>query len=130
MSAIQVKASETKGEESRSTEISFDFGDNLAEAVALFGEEVVFSAYRSAAKIQAQGNMRRMMKAGHSDEEIQKQMSEWKVGVSLSVENEAATVDAIAKKAANMSPDQLHELIEKMKNEMIAKQTATEVHPG
>lgn len=59
----------------------YDFGDNLAESVALFGEEVVYSRYKSAAVIDLQSFMRGLIRQEKTPEEIAAAVAEWKPGV-------------------------------------------------
>lgn len=122
MSEITVKASETRGEEAKSAEILYDFGDNIQESITLFGEDIVHKMFLNAAKISAQSIMRRMLKAGRTQEEIQRDMAEWKVGVSVSVENEAVTVENISKRAAQLDAASLRELLSTITSELEVKQ--------
>ena len=66
MPAIEVTAN--KG--SRSATVSYDFGENLQDAVAKFGEEVVFTNMQQSMKISLQALLRRGFDKGQSDEEI------------------------------------------------------------
>lgn len=59
----------------------YDFGDNLAEAVELYGEEVVFSRYKSAAVIDLQSFMRGLIRQEKTPEDIATAVAEWKPGV-------------------------------------------------
>ena len=65
----------------RSIEVDYDFGTTLAEAVALFGDAVVFSIYRAKAEIIIQDNCRRMLVAGKTDDEIRQYIAGYKLGV-------------------------------------------------
>lgn len=78
MTAIKVEAKLTDGEP---VAVDYDFGDNLAQAVELFGEEVVFTRYKAAAVIDLQALMRNMIRAQKTEDEIGEAVSEWKPGV-------------------------------------------------
>ncbi len=67
--------------------VTKNFGSNLAECTALFGEEVVFSKAVDALVIDCQSNMRRLIRKGGDDakqENIQKVITAWvpKVGAA------------------------------------------------
>ena len=49
----------------------------------MFGEDVVFSNFRRASVVTAQSIVRRLIKAGKSDAEIQTAMSAWRPGVAV-----------------------------------------------
>jgi hypothetical protein len=89
MSVVEVTAQLGKEENSPAATVSYDFGDNLDEAVELFGEEVVFMRFKSAATIDLQALIRRHLGAKDkegkptpkSEEDIQKLAAEWTPGV-------------------------------------------------
>jgi len=83
MSDIAVKSTKKIGDVEKEAVIYYDFGDNLEEALDKFDETVIFTNFRGAAKITAQGAMRRYLVAGKSPEEIVKLMANWKPGVAL-----------------------------------------------
>jgi len=62
-------------------------GQNLEEAVALFGAEVVYSRFKQATVIEVQAIMRRAMigETPKSDEEIQKLVAEHKPGITTRI---------------------------------------------
>lgn len=93
--------------------IGYDFGETLDEAVELFGEEVVFSGFRRTSVITAQAAIRRYLETGHSEEEVQSKMEEWKPGVSLV--RVIDPVKAILSKADAMEDDDIEALIEKLR---------------
>lgn len=93
--------------------VGYDFGDTLADAIAKFGEEVVFSNFKQSAVISLQGNVRRYMEQGKlTDEEIEKKVGEWKPQIAKVSTTDAT--EAILKKAAKMSEKERAELIEKL----------------
>lgn len=60
MGMIEVVAKKGDGEAT----VSYDFGDNLADAVEKFTEDVVFTNFRQAAKITLQAGLRRCLETG------------------------------------------------------------------
>lgn len=92
--------------------ITYDFGKNLAEMTAKFGEDVTFSNARANMKITLQGVLRRLIEAGKTQEEISGVAAQWKPGVQLE-----RTVDplSVARKAmAQMDDDAKQAFIEKL----------------
>jgi len=83
MGEIVITAKKKMGDEERECSISYDFGDTLADAVEMFGEEVVFSNFKGSAKITAQAAMRRYIESGLNADQITDKMSIWKPGVAL-----------------------------------------------
>jgi hypothetical protein len=65
----------------RSIEVEYEFGANLDEAKALFGEAAVFSIFQAKAEIIIQDICRRMLVAGKTDEEIKTYIAGYKLGV-------------------------------------------------
>jgi len=98
MAMIDVTAK--KGEVEKT--LQFDFGDNLDQAVEMFGKEVVFTNYVQAAKISLQSLMRSRMEKGSNVDELS---SIWKPGVQL----QRAAVDVLASAKAKfmkMTPEE------------------------
>lgn len=77
---VEVKA--TKQGLDREVTVMVDLGDNLQDAVAKFGEEVVFSNFVAQTKIRAQAIVRDMMVKAKTDDEIAAAMVGWKPGVA------------------------------------------------
>lgn len=77
MSAINVTAAVSEGAE---IEFPYDFGDNLQEAIELFGEAVVWAYCLKGLTVAVQGHARGMIKSGKSPEEIQAAMAAYKPG--------------------------------------------------
>jgi len=63
--------------------IPFDFGENIEEAVALFGTEPVYATYLAQGKVQVQGAIRAQGEAGVPVEEIASRLSALKIGVRM-----------------------------------------------
>ena len=114
----------TAGVTTRKIESEYDFGDNLADAVSKFGEEVVFSSFVASAKVDAQALIRRHLKSNvpavegvsserpYTDDEIAAKLNAWKPGVK-------------AERSAASATDKMEALLGKMtdaqKMEMIAR---------
>ena len=87
MSAKDVTATTTGSD--RQVSVAYDFGDNLDQAVELFGADLVFNRYESAVTIDLQALIRRGIKADKTDEEIAKMAAEWKPGIKQVVRKSA-----------------------------------------
>lgn len=72
--------------------VTYEFGDNLTEAVDIFGEDVVFNRFKAMGTIDVQAKIRAAMvdtvnKEGEvvtkakNQEEIQEALDTWKLGV-------------------------------------------------
>ena len=87
MTAQKITARDGNEENSPSVSVDYDFGDNLQEAVELFGDDVVFSRFKAAAVVDLQALIRRHLggEKPKTAEEIQALVSEWKPGVSKRV---------------------------------------------
>lgn len=111
----KIKVSTTSVKMSRELEVEFDFGDNLDEAVSLYGAEVVYSNYKKSAVIALQALVRRELdkkEDAKSDAEITAKAIAWKPGVA-----KVSTVDAketILKKVSKMSEADRKALIEQL----------------
>jgi len=109
MSAIEVTT--TKGQNSIS--VNYDFGDNLAEATKLFGEDVVFSGFRRNAVIALQGVIRPELEKGTADEAIRAKVAAWKPGVVT--RSAADPVAAITAKWGALDAEKRKELLKKLR---------------
>ena len=110
MAEIQVTAKKKIGDEDKEAVIAFDFGENIEDASAKFGADVVFTNFRASAKITAQAAMRRYLEAGLSADQVAEKMKAWKPGVAL----ERAAVDpvkAILAKWGTMSKEEKTKLL-------------------
>jgi len=90
MTAKTITAKAGTTDEAPSATVEFDFGDNLAEASELFGDDVVFSRFVAAATVDVQALIRRHLSSedkdgnstAKSEEEIQSLVAEYKPGTS------------------------------------------------
>lgn len=108
-SVVEVTA---KKDEKEAT-ISFDFGKNLKEATALFGDDAVFGAYVAQGKIALQAVMRRYLAAGKDCQEL---LTLWKPGVTLEriIDKKAAAINTFAQ----MTPEDKAKFIAELKANM------------
>lgn len=96
------------------TEQPYDFGANLEESVALFGADVVYGAFKAAAKIGLQANLRSWLDKGKTDEEITQLTSTWKPGIRAERVG-GDPITSLANKIKKMSPEDQAAFIEKLK---------------
>lgn len=90
MTTKVIAAKAGTSDDSPSASVEYDFGENLVEASELFGDDVVFSRFVSAATVDLQALIRRHLSSedkdgkstAKSEKEIQKLVAEWKPGVS------------------------------------------------
>jgi len=90
-----------------------DLGENLEDAVARFGAEVVFSNYIANVKIGVQSGIRRYLEAGKTNEEIQTVFDTYKPGVTM--DRVVDPVAALAAKFSKMSPEEQAQAFEDLK---------------
>ncbi len=110
MANQDVKAKVTmEGGEIREGSLQYDFGDNLADCVEKFGDEVVFSNAVAQMKIGLQARMRAYLAEGKGVEAL---AAMWKPGVQMpkSVDPIAAAKAAFA----TMSPEERLAMIAKI----------------
>lgn len=108
----EITATKSIDGEERSATIVTDLGDNLQDAVAKFGDEVVFSNFKRAVTITAQAAVRRMLEQNFDQSAITDKMAGWKPGVALD-----RTVDPIAvlkSKLAGMTPAEKKEMLKEL----------------
>ncbi len=84
MTAKVIAAKAGTSDDAPTASVEYDFGENLAEAAELFGDDVVFSRFVSAATVDLQALIRRnlTLEEPKTEEEIQALVAEWKPGVS------------------------------------------------
>lgn len=66
-----------------SVAVDYDFGSNLGEAIALCGEDVVYTMYKAQAKNALQNVIRGKLKQNLSEDKIKSLITTWKPGVIL-----------------------------------------------
>ena len=110
MASIEVKASNPKTEQE--AVVSYDFGDNLTEAIESYGHDPVFSLYVAQGKVALQAGLRRTMEAGKDPVEF---AAGWKPGVkapSISADPMSAAKAAYARMSDEEKADFLQGLKE------------------
>lgn len=104
--------------DSRTITVGFDFGDNLQDAIAKFGEEAVFNSFKADARVGLQARVRALMKATvedseelkYTDEEIVAKVAEYVPGTKT-----RQSSDPLAKLTAllgKLTPEQKAALLE------------------
>lgn len=92
-----------------SGEIDFNFGENLKEAVKLYGENEVFTSYKQAATIALQGNMRRHLASGKTGNDLAEALKDWKPGQVTRTKKSAG--EKLQDLLKGMSPEQVAETL-------------------
>lgn len=106
--------------------VEYDFGENLQEAVEMFGDDVVFSKFKAAATVDLQSVIRRNMfdEQGEGDdktlipvdaETVQERISDWRPGVTTRVTKSPKEKALDAMK--NMSPEEIKALLAELEDE-------------
>lgn len=113
MTAEKITAKLKDQDDSEAVTCQYDFGDNLKDAVAKFGEDVVFNRFKSAAVIDAQSLIRRGIKAGKSPTDIQKDLTEWRPGMKR-VQKKSAE-ERIKEQFSKLTPEERAELVKQLK---------------
>lgn len=104
MSKIKISTNAPKVE--RSLEVEYDFGDNLQEAIALFGEEVVFTNAKQNMVISLQSVVRSSLEKKEEnrmeDSAIITKIEAWKPGIATvrTTDRKAAALKAFEKLSA------------------------------
>jgi hypothetical protein len=80
---ITAKVSVGEDDDEVNGEVNYNFGENLEEAIDLFGTEVVYKRFKAAVVVDLQGIMRRHMSAKEPlfGDDLQAKIDEWKPGV-------------------------------------------------
>ena len=108
MALSMVEATSVKKGGGAKAVMSFDFGDSLKDAVAKFGEGVVFNSFVDTQVIRLQAAMRSLLAIGKQEKEIQLSLKDWKPGVAR-----ARVMDPVAA-FARMSQEEQKSYIQKL----------------
>ena len=103
--------------------VNFDFGDNTAEASKLYGEKVIFDAYKAESVIALQSRLRDWAQKGKSDAEIAQLAAQWKPGAG-GVRVAADPVTAFEKYVTGLDTDKAAEQLERLKKLLAEKKAA------
>ena len=111
--AIEIKATYKKGDVEKEFSTLYDFGANLEEAKAKFGEGVVYDNFVRSGKITIQAAVRRWAAAGLDEVQIAEKVNSIVLGVAAErvVDPIAATIN----KFASLTPEAQAELLAKLK---------------
>lgn len=111
--SVETAKVKTKGpdgtEVNAKAEFEYDFGANLAEAVKMFGEAVVFGRFKAKAVIEVQDVARNAMVAGKTPAEAAELAANHKLGETTSIAKDpvVAGLNALDK----MSPEERKKFI-------------------
>jgi len=105
---VDAKTTLESGEEA-SASVVYDFGNDLANAVDIFGEDVAFSRLKSAITIDLQGYVRGLLKQGKTADEITAAVEEWKPGIRKAGKSKA---EKLAELLAGMSEEERNTALE------------------
>lgn len=97
----------------KEVEANYDFGDNMAAAVELCGEDTVFSNYKANARVSLQSILRSKGAAGLDATSIQSLVDGWKPGMvieKIHVDPETAVTNAFE----TWSPEKQAEFLRKL----------------
>lgn len=109
---VEVTAKAPKVE--KEATVNYNFGENLGEMVDLFGEDVVRNYAERQMTIQLQANIRRLLEAGQTPEQIQEAINRWKPGViTRLVTGGGDPLTAALSAFDGMSPDEQQAFIQK-----------------
>ena len=111
--AVEIKATYKKGDVDREIVVLYDFGANLEEAKAKFGESVVYDNYVRSGKITIQAAMRRYAAAGLDEKQIADKIAAITLGVAA--ERVVDPIAATLSKFASLPPEAQAELLNKLK---------------
>ena len=100
--------------EASTAKIEVQTGETALEAIELFGDEAVLSNAVANWVVTLQSGIRRMLVAGKSQEEIQKEVGDSKMGVSRAKTGVSAQT-AIKKKWAGWSSEERAAFIKELK---------------
>lgn len=108
----EITANKTVEGDERTASIVTDLGDNLEDATAKFGADVVFSNYKRAVTITAQAAIRRMLEQNLEQDTVTNKMASWKPGVAL--DRSVDPVAALKAKMSTMTPEEKAALLEEL----------------
>jgi len=97
----------------RVVSVNYDFGESLQDAVSKFGEDVVFTKFKQAARIDLQAVLRRGIEAGKTDEEIAQLAGQWKPGLVMRTSKDP--IEVIKAKLAILSEEDKRKLIQMLR---------------
>jgi len=112
----RIPANKEKGTKEQVMTVEVPFAATAKEAIQVYGDEAVLTNARANAVVSIQALMRSRMKAGKTAEEVAKELSEYKMGVSMRKTSDP--IETTLKKAESMSDEQLAALIAKLQSKV------------
>ena len=110
--AMLTEVTANKGQNSLT--VTYDFGENLQDAIAKFGEDIIFTNAIQSMKISLQALIRRGFDKGLDNDTIAAQAAAWKPGVAA--QRTADPVATITAKWAALDAEARAELLKKLKS--------------
>ena len=111
---VSAKVPAKDGLPEMSATVAVEFGETAEESIQLFGDEAINSNAIANGKVVIQSGIRRMLKAGKSQDEIQETFNTWKLGTALSP-TKVDVMSASLAKFKSATPEQQAEFLEKLK---------------
>ena len=109
----KLSVAQDKEKDARTLELSYDFGKDVASAIEVFGEEVVFGFYLKGIKVGLQAYIRRLMKDGKSNEEILENIQTWDPAVRAP-RTAASSASKVTNMFAKLTPEEQAALLAKL----------------
>lgn len=105
---MEVKAKKKDG---KPVTVEYDFGKNLKEASALFGEDVIFQHFLSSSRVALQGFLRGLIDQDKKVADIAKAVAEWKPSQKRTVKSPQ---EKIREQIASLTPEARAALLEQV----------------
>ena len=102
--------------------VNYNYGENIHEAVELFGEEAVFSLFAAKADIWVQDFGRARIKAGDTLEQVQAKLDARKIGVVTRSKKDP--VASFLAGFSKMKPEDQLRILQQMKDQAAAAEAA------
>jgi len=109
----RIEDSDSGEEVNREATVHFDPGESAEEAIAKFGDECVYDFFFRAVKVKLQAVIRSYIELGYSEEQIQKELSDWRPDVDRTPSRDP--VQAILSNFNKLEDEDRDELVEKLK---------------
>ena len=101
---------------SKEATIIVDLGEDVDDAIARFGKDVVFSNYLANVKIGVQSGIRRYLEAGKTQDEVQAAFATYKPGATL--DRVVDPLASLAKKMESMSAEEQEDIFAKLREKL------------
>ena len=112
LTEVSAKIPAKDGKPEKSATINYDFGENLAKAVEMFGEDVVFSNAVANMKVRLQAVMRSHLENNKVVEDL---VTGWKPG-QVTTGGKIDPVSAVKDAFAGMSPEDKKAFLAQLKS--------------